>query len=361
MPWLKGTAVLAGVACALLVGVGGVAAQPTAPVRVVLLQDPADPPPESLVQALRIQLSGLSGLEPLALEPGARPREQAERVAREPATLAVLWLPEGTGPGRDREVTELHALAESAPGESAPGESAPATSALREQLVRVPGGPRPDVERSLALKIRELVDALRRSRARASAAAPAEASVTSDALPPAAETSTLGPTLALGARVAPLSGRAQWGGTLAGGAAWRSHALRLLGALELAWFPEVELSRGASQARVSELAPGLFARAEVRRGALWLGAHGGLSLSFVHAEGSDGRERAATRVQLMSVLGGLHLELAITEGLGLYAGLDLQVQRRRQRFTVDGAELVDFGRLRPLASLALAWSSPAVR
>ncbi len=356
MPWLKGTAVLAVVACALLVGVGRGKAQPVGPARVVLLADPADPPPESLVQALRIQLSGLSGLEPIPLEPGALPREQAERLAREPTTLAVLWLPEGKprgSGGEQREVTELHALTG-----SAPAASAPAQPELREQVVRVPAGPRPDVERSLGLKVRELVDAL--GRARAPLAAPVERSVPTEAPPPTARPS-IGPTLALGARVAPLSGRAQLGGALAGGAAWRSHALRLVGALELAWFPELALSSGPKQARVSELAPGLFARAELRRGALWLGAHGGLSLSFVQAEGTDGRERGRASAQLLSALFGLHFELAISEGFGLYAGLDLQVQRRRQRFSVDRVELVDFGRLRPLASLALAWSAPDVR
>lgn len=345
MPWLKATAVLAAVACALLAGAAPSLAQPVAPARVVLLEDPADPPRESLVQALRIQLSGLSSLESTTLEPGASPRAQAERLAREPSTLAVLWLPSGASERAAREASALHALGLSDPG-------------LREELVRVPGGPRPDVERSLALKVRELVDALRRSRAVVVLAAVPTAgqAAATEPGPPPASAPALGPALSLGVRVTPLSERAQWGGLLAGGVAWWSDALRLVGALELAWFPELELARGSSRARVSELAPGLSCRVELQRGALWLGAHGGLSLSLVHAEGSDGREHGDASVQLISVLGGLHGELAIAEGFALYAGLDLQARPRRQRFTVDGTQLVDFGRLRPAASLALTWS-----
>jgi len=354
MPWLKATAVLAAVACAALVGVGRGHAQTVVPTRVVLLEDPADPPAESLVQALRIQLSGLCGLEPTPLEPGAVPREQALPWAREPGTLAVVWLPTGAGL-RAREATELRVLGADTTAQGEP--------VLREELVRVPGGPRSDVERGLALKVRELADALRRGRA---SARQAKASATGDGVPPAAGAAdpigaALGPAFALGARVAPLSGRAQWGGLLVGGAAWRSRSLRLVGAFELSWFPAIELTSGPARARVRELAPGVFARAELRRAALCIGAHGGLGLSFVHAEGSDGRERGEATTRLVSARGGLHVELAIAAGLGLYFGVDLQARLGRQRFTVDGVQLVDFGRLRPLATLALAWSGPALR
>ena len=133
----------------------------------------------------------------------------------------------------------------------------------------------------------------------------------------------------------------------------------MIGALDLAWSPEIELAQGAAHARLEELSPGLIARAELRQGDLWLGAHAGLSLSWVHAQGSDGRERGEERQKLVSALFGLHLELEIAEGFGLYGALGLQLRPLRQHFTVNGLDLLDLGRLRPIGSLALSWSWPS--
>lgn len=337
---LKAIAPLA--ALATVLGVGSARAQ--AEERVILLEEQAAPPRESLVQALRIQLSGLASLEREALAPGEDPRPHAERRADEPGALAVLWLP--TGSTERAEVTELHAVGRSQSG-------------VRHEQVRVAGGARPDVERSLALKVREWVHALRRSRAAVTNARDAAADEADAGAGRPASAGDVALVLSGGARVAPLSTRAQWGAAFAAGVAVRPSALRLVGGLELAWSPETELARGPLRATVEELAPGLFARAELRQGDLWLGAHTGLSLSLVHAEGSDGRERGDARVSLASARVGLHVELEVGRGFGLHAGLGLQLRLRRQRFTVAGVELIDFGRLRPAASLALAWRWPS--
>jgi hypothetical protein len=344
MPRLKATAVVAALSVALCGAPVPATAQAQASGRVILLVDPAAPPPESLVQALRIQLSGMADLERAEPAAGAELAAEAERRAREPGVVAVLWQP-ADAVGR-AEATELQAVEHSAAGS-------------QRERVRVPGGARPDVERSLALKVRELLHGWQQQRAAYAAAhapQPAPASPPAEPEPPL-DDAGIGLTLGAGAHAAPLSQRLQWGTLFAVGAVLRYDRLRFVGGLQLAWSPEIELSSGASHATLEELSPGVIARAELRQGDLWLGAHGGLSLSLLHATGTDGRERGEGDEEIVSALVGLHVELAIAAGFGLYGGLALQLRMHREHFTVGRVELIDVGRLRPIATLALAWTS----
>jgi hypothetical protein len=346
MPRLKATAVVAALAAALCGVSAPAAAQSEATGRVILLVDALAPPPESLVQALRIQLSGMASLELAQAAAGAELAAEAERWAREPGVVAVLWQPADAS--TREEATALQALDHSAAGSPAGGNS---------ELVRVPGGARPDVERSLALKVRELLHGWQKRRAERDAAQASRSEPPAAEPEPPAEDDLLGLALAAGAQTAPLSQRLQWGTVIAAGVVVYSDALRLVGGLQLAWSPELELSSGASHATLEELAPGMIARAELRQGDLWLGAHAGLSLSLLHATGSDGRERGEANEKLVSALVGLHAELEIAAGFGLYGGAGLQVRLHRERFTVGRVELIDVGRLRPIATLALAWTT----
>jgi hypothetical protein len=206
--------------------------------------------------------------------------------------------------------------------------------------------------------VRELVHALRRSRPTTQPALPVEAATAAVPAALAPAPPLWGLALAGGVRGAPLSERVQWGAGLAAGAFHRAQRVRLVGLLELTWFPEIELARGPAHVRLVELAPGLQARAELQQGDLWLGAHGGLALSFVKARGTDGRERGEARKKVLVALLGLHAELQIAGGFGLLASLGVQLKLHRQRFTVNGAELLDLGRLRPIGTLALSFRWP---
>jgi hypothetical protein len=351
MLWLKlkarGSARLAAF---LILGCG--AARVQAEDRVVLLEDVAAPASSGLGYALRIQLTGVARVDvrQATETTGVSGRvRSASELAQSEDVLLVVWTEPAVVLADGSREAVLYVVGHKQ------------GRALLE-IVRVPGDEGPDVDRTLALKVRELVDEVRHNRAQAAAS--------ELMLEPAAEPAPgpvgapgWGPRVAAGGLVGTFTGSelGQWGARLAAGAARRDGRLRLAGSGQLDVFSEIELSSAAAQVELFELAPGVLAQAQLRQGAIWLGLRAGLSLSVIDAQGQGARGRGEASRLAPAWSAGVEVEVPLLDGIGLVAALELQARFRRQRFSVEGAEVVDLGRLRPLASIALSWSGEHVR
>lgn len=318
--------------------------------RVVLLED-ARRPNSGLIAALQIQLTGVAELDVRQEpdNPGVSGRVQvASRLAQADDVLLVTWAEPAVELGDGSREAVLYVVGHKQ------------GRALLE-VVRVPGGEGPEVERSLALKLREVVEEIRSNRAQAAAAdVMLEAAPEPEEPEPAAGWDI---AVAVAGAVGPLSGSdlGQWGARMSAGPAWRSGALRLAGMLQVTVFPQVELARGASRVRFYEIGPGLLLRAQLRQGLFWFGVRAGPQLSWVKAEGESATRAGEANELTTSLLVGAEVELPIDDGVGIAAGVDLEAHFKRQHFTVEGERVVDLGRLRPVASIALTWNGPAVR
>jgi hypothetical protein len=318
--------------------------------RVVLLQDPAAPSGSGLAYALRIQLTGAADVDvrDLPQDAGVSLRVQAaSQLAQAEDVLVAVWAEPAVELENGSREAVLYVVGHK-------------QGRALVEIVRIPGGEGPDVDRSLALKVRELVDEVRANRAKA-----AENDLM---LEPAAASSApsepgWGARVLVAGALAPLSGSAlgQWGARIAAGPAWREDALRVSALAELTIFPELEVDATAGKANLFELAPGVLAHAQWRQGAVWVGLRAGLALSLLAAEGQSPSGRGDAREIAPSWLAGVDVELPISDGLGVAAAVDLQTRIRRQRFSIDEDEVVDLGRLRPLVSIALTWSADGVR
>jgi hypothetical protein len=171
----------------------------------------------------------------------------------------------------------------------------------------------------------------------------------------------VGATLSAGAAFAPLGDTAlgQWGVGVSAGPTFELTDFRLSAELALDVFPALRIERGGARVRYRELQPALLAHAQVREGDLWLGAHTGFALSFADARGERPRVTPGSSDRLPAWTVGVDATLALGAGLGVSLGVDLQVRMRRQRYAIDGDEVADLGRLRPLARLALTWTTGA--
>jgi hypothetical protein len=131
--------------------------------------------------------------------------------------------------------------------------------------------------------------------------------------------------------------------------------------LGLGWFPALRIESAGDSVRLSELAPGLALHAQLRQAALWLGLRSGASLVWVQASGRsrDGARGPQGSEQLAVLENGFDVELPIAGGFGVELALLLQTWLDRQRFAVNGMQVADLGRLRPLVRLSLTWVVPS--
>ncbi len=350
--------------------------------RVLLLQNPGRPD-SGLLSALRIQLTGAADADSRPAPANARDTpariEAAAALARSEHALLVVWvdgplvLPDGA-----REAV-LYVVGQRQ------------GRALLE-VVHVPGEHGPDLERSLALKVREVVDQLRQQAAaarRAAAVQPAGAGQAAAAgaaggaqpaggepaaalggaliasptpVPaPAAQRepgSALGLTLGFDAVASAQAGTALgwWGLQAHAGPELRAAAWRLDAQAVLRWLPSLQLRREQASVRVEQVSPGLLLHARMRGGPLWIGAYAGAAFALVDASGRDAAGDVGRRSPVLPVLcTGLALELPVAAGLGLELGLELRAYFARRRFAVDGVPVVDLGRTRPSLSLGLTY------
>jgi hypothetical protein len=340
-----------------LVGVWAQIAHAAEP-RLLLLEPPGST--SGLLTALRIQLVGLCEAERVVQPLAASAPEQIQAgtdLARSQHALASVWVDPPLSHTSD--VVLLYVVGER-------------EGRALVEAVRVHGARGPDLERTLALKVREVIAEMRRSQT-AAALLPASAatatgsappSMTKDtAPPPRAAGSTTPPTaawqavLALGARLGsqPRLGLARWGLGLSVGPVLAQSGWRFEGLLSASWFPAVTSELGGDRVRFWELATAVSAHAQRRVGPVWMGAHVDPQLVWLDASGTTARGVSGAPYSrgIWGVALGADAEWPLGPQLALDADLQLQVLTSRERFTVNQRELVDIGQLRVRFGLSL--------
>jgi hypothetical protein len=347
MPGLKGKSSYYG----LVAVAGGLlwAASAHASERVLLLQAPGQAG-SGLEGALGVQLVGVAELEVRPLPEAASVPlriDAARELGQRQDALLVVWSEEPVALPDGSKEAVLYAVGQHE------------GRALLE-VVRVPGGQGPDMDRTLALKVRELVDGLHRARAQSPSAAMLQADAATQ--PMTATRPRLGASAALSALGDPgLSARpARLAADVALGPSLLLRDLRLSALATLRWYPQRTVQQDGGTARFDELAPGLTLHSQLRAGPLWLGARSGLALAFTSASGETaaraGGKKYVERTALWQL--GLDVELPLTAELGLRAGLELTTRFVHRRLSVNDVTVVDLGRVSPLASIGIAWSVP---
>jgi hypothetical protein len=329
--------------------------------RVFLIED--DPGARSgLESALRIQLTGAAEIETRPRAPGATSLPgriaAATELVRAEGALLVVWAEGPVQLADGSQEAVLYAVGQR-------------EGRAQLEVVRVPGGSGPDMDRLLALKVRAVVDELRtrQSGLVEPAQNPEQGEVGRPPRPEEPETEQpaayyrWSAALAAGVAASPLarSDFGQWGVAASAGPMLVSERLRFAGTLELGWYPGIDLASGGESVSFHEIAPGLALQAALRVGGVWLGARTGPELAFVSASGqSTAGTRGSSAVRVPLWLVGAYAEIALGAGFGASLGLDVQMRLRRQRFAVDSDEVADLGRVRPFARLLLTWT-PAPR
>jgi hypothetical protein len=385
---LRRTGTLCACVCALVGSAGPARAQAGDP--LLVLQERSHPQ-AGLTAALRIQLMDATPVRVREWRPAGTLGERiaaATELGRAEHALAVVWTeaPMPLPDGGLEAVLYIAARSES--------------RALLE-VVRVPGGRGADLTRSLALKVEEVIEELRRSDRQlsstvlrppaepsapsaepppsaagatvppsaASAAVPPSAasavvppSAASAAVPPSAAPATNPPSwgllLATGARLSSF-GWARWGLGVSAGPTLQSDAWTAALRLGLDWYPDATHSRAGARVELAELTPLLLASAQWRHDGFGLGARAGIGISFFDARGETalGRSGSAS-VRTASALLGLAIERAIVQGLSVAASLDWQIHALHQRFDVNGTTQVELQRSGVVAALELVWYGP---
>jgi hypothetical protein len=331
---------------------GDVVAAPSL-VKVLLIQPENAPVRPGLEPSLRIQLRGTAELE---VETVAWPAELPARVAdatRRAQARGVEWVVWADPPLVDpedpsaNEVSVVYLVGKRQ------------DRALIE-VVRVPGGEGPDVDRSLALKVHELIG-VRDGAAYALGNAPLP-----QPEPPPVETpapvSERGRTVALFFEVGPqLASEGNAGAVLdlvlAAGPGLRGERFALDVPIEV----QVGLGRSVEDARGevswNETSVGLALRGALRlSGALRAGAFAGVVIGFANAEGvSPAGVRGEATETLPALNFGLEGELVLLGPLSARAAFGLTQRIKRQRFAIDGQDVADLGRLLPSARVSLLY------
>lgn len=309
---------------------GSVAARAQAP--VVLFERAALRP--SLCVALRIQLSGSAEVRCISDGPAPSLAERLDdartRLRAEEASLGVL-LERDTDPG----LVRMYLI-------SPDGEQA----ALA--LERIEDRPEPDVDRSLALKVRDAYEVIgfverelppQQASAAAVLAKPAPA-------PAAARVPASRSDQPLWQIAPELQGGLALDGLLRGhyGAQLSVGLMSARQRLELALGARVYTShteRGMGGAiRLAEAGPSLAARASFRFGRFEIGAALQLFLAIASVEGSEG-VRGKRRVFTPVVGLGPDLRVRLFRAAYLRLAPALEVSAIRQHFAIDGADLIE--------------------
>jgi hypothetical protein len=323
--------------------------QAQTPLAVIVLQERGQPQP-GLVSALQIQLTGSWALQVREVPPGAEVSarlQQAGELARAEQTLAVVWAELGLAEADGSRQALVYVVGQR-------------DGRALVQVVRVPGGHGPDLERSLALKIGEILEELSSQSGEARLLRASSPPSAAEPIEPAPAPLRQGLVVAAGARFAfSGSGFGRSGLGLEVGPSARRGRLLLRVGLGIDWFPQASVRRAGAEVSVSELTPLLRAAGEYELGRLSLAARSGIGYELVRARGQtpNGRIGAADGGSAACFLGlGLAYELGFD--LWLAAAGDLVLQASRQRFQVNGRDEVDLGRVQARWSIDLVYRSP---
>ncbi|HEY2736125.1 MAG TPA: hypothetical protein VGI70_19140, partial [Polyangiales bacterium] len=224
------------------------------------------------------------------------------------------------------------------------------------ELVRVPGDHGPEIDRVLALKVSELVQALQRREPIDLLRATQPPSAASIPPPSAAslalETPVWGAFAQAGPRFIDALGWTRWGVGAELGPTWQR--ARWLAAIScgLEAYPSASKLRDRTRIDVASIAPRVLARGRWRASAWTLDLHGGLGLELLSVEGVTALgTRGSAHTRTVSGLLGIEVEREIVRRFGIAALFDLQLDAHRQRFEIDEMPVADLGRLSGGAAL----------
>jgi hypothetical protein len=334
-----------------------VAATALASTRVVVLGTGGEAPPRGLVEALRVQLLRAAEVaEGPALPPGSL-SDQVERAAlaleASSATL-VVWMhagPRAGSPQRDHELLVM------------------ARHRERALLVvtRVPPGEPAETDRALALKIREVLDEVLAEQRRAPDLAPLIARASSRPAPASRD----GPQVEQELGVAALAevgcvlttgaadGGLQPGASFGAGARVTRAALAAEIVASAAFLAslEAETAQGRASVREADLASGL--RVHHRWSRVGLGGFAAAGVRLLDASGtsSSGGEGTTQRTTA-HVVAGPDLRVVVAGPLEARAAVGLEIEAKRQRFTIQGEPVIDLGHVRGVAHMSLLVALP---
>lgn len=301
--------------------------------------------------ALQIQLSRVAEPEAVNVPLGGTTAERIQRageLVRARGALAAIWVDRAP----DAELVVLYVVGER-------------NGRALIEVVRVPGERGPDLDRTLALKVREVVAELRRSGANAPEGALLQPLAPADLQPPAAareenpagsEPSSWSAVARAGIRLSsqPSIGLSRWGVELGAGPALSFRTFRVAAELTFDAFPSTLAERGGDRVRYWDWAGAFALHAQMRAGPVWLGGLAGPQVVGIQANATT-RENQKGRASPTSwaLLLGFDAELPISSYLSVAAGFQLQALAHRLHLEVNDADLADFGRVRARLGVAL--------
>jgi hypothetical protein len=351
---------LLGLACCTVMcaAVSGTALAADGEASLLVLENAAAPQPR-LLAALRIQLGATVRVDVRELpRTGALPAQLAEasRLARDEARTAVMWV-DATSEQLASRLALLYVVGQR-------------DGRALVEVVRVPAGRGPDLERVLALKVGELLAEMRSAPAHPLSPPMATSSV----MPPMAATGTV-PPLAAGSTPPPMAAELEWQAGLALGprlstvlgasltrfgvgalasTAWSFGDVRAGIGVGLDWYPTARRERAGAVLDVYELAPLTRAELTLRQPLVDVSLHTGLALDSIVVEGRTARATTGRSPAFsLAWLVGAGVERALGMHLALAAFAELAVQARRQYFAVNGEEALDLGRVRLTVGIEL--------
>ena len=317
--------------------------------RLVLLQIEGAAARPALEPSLRIQLRELELVsERVALPPDVPSRiAAANRIAEDEAADWVIWADElQTDPGRPADQAVLYVVGRK-------------DGRALIEIVRVPGGEGPEVDRSLAIKVRELVGA----------EDGAAYALGNKELPPPGPPDTEGgdrgpaPSRTRFSIEAGLQASDEGSAGLAADVFFalapslRTDLLVIAVPLELAIGLPRSSELDGARVEWTELGVAAWLKVGARvHPAITLGGGLGGKLAFTDAEGVAARgERGESTERLPAILTSLDAELALTEAVATRLTLGLESRLRRQRFLIEGREVGDTGRAVLFGRISAVW------
>jgi hypothetical protein len=302
---------------------------------------------DSLHEALLIQFAD-SGLQ---VHARALSRDDdAEALARElvasGATPMVIWTQRVNGGEHDLRCVFRHG------------------QAVDSTTVRLQGAWGPALERTIALKVRELLDD--QARAPPEPSAPAAEALppppSQPAHPPApgqAPATVFSPLLEISARAMTASGNggAQAAVGVGAGGAMATGANRGELWLRVAWASPLEATTTAGQVTTHEWRPELSVHALRRLDPSWLGGYLSFALRVVSAQGTTAAGERGDSTEIVPALGvGAEGRLRLTGALWARCALGAELALKAQSFAVDHQAVLELGSLRGRGELSLVFS-----
>lgn len=306
--------------------------------KVLLLTPAGDSARPGFVQALQIQLARDASLETgVTLAEGklaGRVRSATQLASQHHALLAV-WVE--ASPATDTS----HDLLLYVVGER--------DGRALVEVLRLQSAADPSADRSLALKVREVLDTL--GRADHSWSQPF-----APALLPADSAAPVGLLIHVGALAVPTRGTADlpWGLYASAGPELRLRQARFAVLAAVRWLPSYAANSGGASVALAELEPGLDLGAAHELGRLLLGVWVSPSLRSVFAEGRTPLGLRGFRTDVSAaVLGRFTAELRFTPWLSALFGLGAELLPGPRRYAVNGQRILDTGSMRAAGSFAL--------